>query len=89
MREDQLLAETIETHFIFYNSAERADGNLVLDSGATCSMIKDKNLFVELDQSFSETVENANKTESKVLGKGRVEFFVKDCQENSKKNFNE
>ena len=48
-------------------------------------MIKDENLFVELDQSFSETVENAKKTESKVLGKGRVEFFVKDCQGNSKK----
>ena len=83
-REDQLLAETNETHFS-YNSAERVDGNLVIDSGATCSMIKDKNLFIELDQSFSETVENANKTESKVLGKGRVEFFVKDCQGNSKK----
>ena len=85
VREDQLLAETNETHFSFYNSAERVDSNLVIDSGATCSMIKDKNLFVELDQSFSETVENANKTESKVLGKGRVEFFVKDCQGNSKK----
>ena len=75
MREDQLLAQTNETHFSFYNSAERVDGNQVIDSGATCSMIKDKNLFVELDQSFSETVENANKTESKVLGKGRVEFL--------------
>ena len=84
VREDQLLAETNETHFSFYNSAERVDGNLVIDSGATCSMIKDKNLIVELDQSFSETVENANKTESKVLGKGRVDLFVKDCQENSK-----
>ena len=40
---------------------------------------------IELDQSFSETVENVNKTESKALGKGRVEFFVKDCQGNSKK----
>ena len=89
VREDQLLVETNETHFSFYNSAERVDGNLVIDSGATYSMIKDKNLFVELDQSFSETVENANKTESKVLGKGRVEFFVKDCQGNSKKNVNE
>ena len=48
-------------------------------------MIKDRNLFVELDQNFSETVENANKTDSKVLGKGRVEFFVKDSQGNSKK----
>ena len=82
--EDQQLGETNESYFSFYNSAERVDGDLVIDSGATCSMKKDRNLFVELDQSFSETVENANKTESKVLGKGRVEFFVKDSQENSK-----
>ena len=85
VREDQLLAQTNETHCSFYNSAERVDGNQVIDSGALCSMIKDKNLFVELDQSFSETVENANKTESKVLGKGRGEFFVKDSRLNSKK----
>ena len=61
MRGDQQLAETNETYFSFYNSAERVDGDLVIDSASTCSMIKDKNLFVELDQSFSETVENANK----------------------------
>ena len=85
MRKDQQLAEKNETYFSFYNSAERVEGDLVIDSGATCSMIKYKNLFVELGQSFSETVENANKTESKVLGKGRVEFFVKDSQGNSKK----
>ena len=70
MREDQLLDETNETHFSFYNSAERVDGNLFIDSGATVGMIKHKNLFVVLGQSFSETVENAKKTESKVLGKG-------------------
>ena len=85
MRKDQQLAETKETYFSFYNSAERVNGDLVIDSGGTCIMIKDKNLFVELDQSFSETVENANKTESMVLGKGSVEFFVKDVQQNSKK----
>ena len=85
VREDQKLTETNATYFSFYNSAERVNGDLVIDSGATCSMIKDRNLFVELGQSLSETVENANKTESKVLGKGRVEFFVKDSQGNLKK----
>ena len=38
-REDQQLAETSETYFSFYNSAERVDGDLVIDSGATCGMI--------------------------------------------------
>ena len=85
MRKDQQMAGTNETYFSFYNTAERVDGDLVINSGATCSMIKDKNLFVELDQSFSETVQNANKTESKVLSKGRVEFFVNYSQGNSKK----
>ena len=89
VREDQQLAEKNETYFSFYNSAERVDGYLIIDSGATCSLIKDKKLFPELDQSFRKIVENANKTESKVFGKGRFEFFVKDSQGNSKKSFNE
>ena len=50
VREDQLLAETNKIYFSFYNSANLAIGNLIIDSGATCSMIKDKKLFVELDQ---------------------------------------
>ena len=82
---DQQLAEINETYFSFYNSSKRVDGDLVIDWGATSSMIKEKNLFVELDQSFCENVENAIKTETKVLGKGRVEFFVADSQGNSNK----
>ena len=48
-------------------------------------MTKYRNVIVELDESFSETVENANKTESNVLGKGRGEFTVRYFQ----KKFNE
>ena len=48
-------------------------------------MIKNRNLFVELDESFSETAVNANKTDPKVLGKGTVEFTVTDSRENLKK----
>ena len=40
VREDQLLAETNETHFSFYNSTERVDGNLVIDSGNDISFMK-------------------------------------------------
>ena len=46
VREDQLLDKRSETYFSFYNSAERVDGDLVIDSGATCTMIKDRNSFV-------------------------------------------
>ena len=52
-------------------------------------MIKERNLFVELNQSFSETVENANKTETKVSGKGRVEFFCDRFSRKFVQNFNE
>ena len=72
VREDQKLIETNETCFSFYNSAKRFDGDLVIDSGSTCSMIKERNSVVELDQSLSETVENANKTKSKVLGRRKL-----------------
>ena len=67
MKENQQFAETNQTHFSFFNSADRLENDLVIDSVATCSMIKDKKLFVELDKNFSETVENANKTESITL----------------------
>ena len=40
VREDQQFAETNESYFSFYNSAERVDGDLVIDSGAICSMIE-------------------------------------------------
>ena len=40
VREDQQLAETNETYFSSYNSAERVDGDLVKDSGSTCRLIR-------------------------------------------------
>ena len=48
------------------------DGDLVIDSGAICSMRKDWNFFVELDESFREIDKNANRTESNVLRKNLV-----------------
>ena len=80
------MAESNELYFSYYNSAERDDGGLVLDSGATCSMILDTILFVGLDKSFSETMENGNKKKTKDLSKGRVEFFLKNSWGNSKKS---
>ena len=48
-------------------------------------MVRDRILFVELDESLSKSVENANKTESNVLGKGKIDFTVRYFQANLKK----
>ena len=48
-------------------------------------MIKDKSTFANLDENFSGIIHNANKTHSAILGKGDVEFFVKNSNEELKK----
>ena len=48
-------------------------------------MIKDKSIFANLDESFSGIIHNANKTHSAILGKGDVEFFAKNSNEELKK----
>ena len=50
VREEQQLAETYKIYFSFYNSAVRVDGDLVIDSDSTCSMVKDRNLCIEVDE---------------------------------------
>ena len=52
--------------------------DLVVDSGATSNMIKDRDMFVSLDENFKGSVSNANFSESKTLRKGEVRFRVKD-----------
>ena len=39
--------------------------DLVVDSGATSNMIKDRDMFVSLDKNFKGSVSNANFSESK------------------------
>ena len=48
-------------------------------------MIKDKSTFANLDENFSGIIQNANKTHSAILGKGDVEFFAKNSNEELKK----
>ena len=52
--------------------------DLVVDSGATSNMIKDRDIIVSLDENFKGSVSNANFRESKILEKGEVRFRVKD-----------
>ena len=41
-------------------------------------MINNRELFIDIDDSFSGKVQNANKTDSEICGRGRVAFLVKD-----------
>ena len=55
--------------------------NTKISSGATNYMITDKSTFANLDEYFSGIIHNANKTHSAILGKGDVEFFAKNSNE--------
>ena len=57
----------------------------MLDSGATSHMINNREMFIDIDDSFSGKVQNANKTESEIYGRGTVAFLVKDSNQVKKK----
>ena len=48
-------------------------------------MTKDESTFANLDENFLGIIHNANKTHSAILGKGDVEFFAKNSNEELKK----
>ena len=48
-------------------------------------MIKDRKLFAELNEEIEGVVGCANKTESKLCGKGRAVFCVKDSEGNARR----
>ena len=50
--------------------------DIIIDSGCTTYMLKDRELFATLDESFSGSVGCANSSESEIKGKGRDEFYV-------------
>ena len=52
--------------------------DLLVASGATRKMIRDRDTFVSLDEKFKELVSSANFSYSKVLRKGEVRFRVND-----------
>ena len=57
----------------------------MLDSGATTHMINNREMFIDIDDSFSGKVQNANKSESEICGRGRVAFLVKDSNQVNRK----
>ena len=67
-----------ETAFNSFLSGVSPGDDLVVDSGATSNIIKDRDMFVSSDENFKKSVSNANFSKSKILGKGEVRFRVKD-----------
>ena len=57
--------------------------DIIIDSGCTNYMLKDRELFATLDKSFSGFVGCANSSESEIKGEGRAEFYV--CEDNEKR----
>ena len=53
---------------------------LLIDSGCTSHMMKEAELFRDLDVSKTGKVEGANGTESNIEGRGSISFFAKDNQ---------
>ena len=51
---------------------------LLIDSGCNCFMIKNKELFSDLDEGFRADVCNANSSRSEIRGRGTVRCSVKD-----------
>jgi hypothetical protein len=54
------------------------DIELLIDSGCTGYMLKDRELFVELDRGYNGTVGNADGGQSTIEGRGTAAFWVQD-----------
>ena len=70
-----------EKGFCFFASSENNvlttnKVDIIIDSGCTHYMLKDRELFATLDESFSGSVGCANNSESEIKGRGRAEFCV-------------
>ena len=54
------------------NVLTTSEVDIITDSGCKSYMLKDRQLFVTLDENFSGLVGCANNTESEMKGKGRA-----------------
>ena len=48
-------------------------------------MINNREKFIDIDDSFSGKVQNANKTESESCGRGTIAFLVKESNQVNRK----
>ena len=84
VKETQLMKKV----FAFFASSDNNvlatnEVDIIIDSGCTNYMLKDRELFATLDESFSGSVGCANHSESKIKGKGRADFYL--CEDNGKR----
>ena len=70
--------DEIQYSFFANEDFEVSNNDLVVDSGCTEQLIKDRKLFTELNEKIEYVVGFANKTESKLCGRGRAVLYVKD-----------
>ena len=77
--------EEVQFSFFANEDIEVSNNDLVVDSGCTNHMIKVRKLFAELNEEIEGVVGCANKTESKLCGKGRAVFCVKDSEGNARR----
>ena len=76
-----------EKNFSFFLCPVDDEGvGLVLELGAASHMINNREMFIDIDDSFSGKVQKANKTESQICGRGTVEFLVKDSNQLNRKS---
>ena len=69
----------------FQTSADNLTNELVLDSGSTSHMIKDKSLFIDIDKEYSGTITNANSSKCLISGKGTAEIRILDSNGSGQK----
>ena len=76
--DDETFENRNDEFSFFINTGLGAEEDLVfvIDSGCSNYMIKDKNFFVDLDENHYGAYECANRTSSKIEGRGRAEFYA-------------
>ena len=83
--EEQNLENEEEIFSFIQTSEDNLTNELILDSGATSQIIKDGNLFIEIDKEYSGTITNANSSKNLISGKGTVEIRVLDSNGSERK----
>ena len=78
--------ENEEVQFLFFakEDIEVSNNDLVVDIVCMNHKIKDRNMFAELNEEIEGVVGCANKTESKLCGRGLDVFCVEDSEGNAK-----
>ena len=78
--EANFVTSTEVSEFSFFGRTERNNlcNDIIVDSGCTNYMLKDKELFISLNEGYHGTVGCANNSESEIRGKGTAKFTVRD-----------